>query len=404
MAGTGENVDWISDFIVNMFRSPTWVMPIAQFIDQNCGSFEDVEENKLEHTEIHNNFKKLIDDLLMAHLSELSVTPEQFTDFCQRGLTGANELHRSLIEQLISAEDFLVFKAVMVKQNAIVSKEVFAELADPVQAVPATMDQTIQQQQEEQRRQQEEEDYEANRLELERLEAERRCLEAELALMMLLQAQLERRLQLTEAMNDLAGAVAKMEALQAALAAEEANALAEEQQPMPVAPPEVAPAEVNSSPAYVPPHAYNGVQPAVSPAAMSVAQRLALAKEKAAASAATATGGVTEEERQRRAEYLRHQRERLLAKKNQERAEQLRAHEEMVGQTTAAARAAERVCNGNAPSSPCSPSNADAGKRLAAELASGPVAAPTGQSEEQDRQQQEMRRALAQQLRATFKT
>jgi hypothetical protein len=117
--GTDSNdLEWLSDYLVSALKSPTWVVPIAEFVDQQCQMFDDAEENKLEYTICHNDFKRLIDDLFTAHLLEVSVTPDQFNGFCQHGLTTKQSLHHILIEQLLSVEDFLVFKAMMVKRNA----------------------------------------------------------------------------------------------------------------------------------------------------------------------------------------------------------------------------------------------------------------------------------------------
>lgn len=117
MADAAGELDWISDYVLTFMKSPTWVAPIAQFVDERCIIFSADEENKLEYTICHNEFKDLIDSLLAAHLMELSVTAEQFAHFCRHGLAGDAMLHRVLVEQLLSVDDFLTFKAMMVKRN-----------------------------------------------------------------------------------------------------------------------------------------------------------------------------------------------------------------------------------------------------------------------------------------------
>lgn len=118
-------LDWLSDYVVGFMKSPTWVMPIAQFVDDRCELFDDdSEENKFEYTACHQEFGQLMGDLLMAHLMEVSVTVETFERFCQQGLNEKQELHRVLIEQLLAVDDFLTFKAMMAKQNAELYREV----------------------------------------------------------------------------------------------------------------------------------------------------------------------------------------------------------------------------------------------------------------------------------------
>lgn len=119
----GNELEWLSDYVVEVLKSPTWVVPIAQFIDERCELFDDREENELLHTTCHNEFKQLVNDLLVSHLLEVSVSPENFEHFCSQGFTGQTRLHRTLVEQLLSVDDFLVFKAMMGKHNAELCKE-----------------------------------------------------------------------------------------------------------------------------------------------------------------------------------------------------------------------------------------------------------------------------------------
>eukprot|EP00425_Heterocapsa_triquetra_P044523 CAMPEP_0195087416 /NCGR_PEP_ID=MMETSP0448-20130528/27261_1 /TAXON_ID=66468 /ORGANISM="Heterocapsa triquestra, Strain CCMP 448" /LENGTH=219 /DNA_ID=CAMNT_0040120977 /DNA_START=89 /DNA_END=745 /DNA_ORIENTATION=- len=123
MAEEQEEFEWLSDYVLAFLKSPTWVSPIAQFVDERCIIFEHVEENKLEYTICHDEFKELIDSLLAAHLLELSIMPEQFQQFCVTGLGGNRSLHRVLVEQLLSVDDFLTFKAMMVRRNTDLFRE-----------------------------------------------------------------------------------------------------------------------------------------------------------------------------------------------------------------------------------------------------------------------------------------
>lgn len=124
MAAYEESPDWLSDYVVSVLQSPTWVIPIARFVDERCEIFDDADENKLEYTMCHGEYRNLVMELLSSHLSEVSVTPEQFSRFCQRGLSQNEQLHRALVEQLLSVDDFLTFKAMMARQNADLDQQV----------------------------------------------------------------------------------------------------------------------------------------------------------------------------------------------------------------------------------------------------------------------------------------
>ena len=76
------------------------------FLDENCIVFDNEDENKLEYTSIHNvsfyhsytvqEFKKIVDDLLMELMSELGVTEEQFMEACDKA--SLNPLHKKIVD------------------------------------------------------------------------------------------------------------------------------------------------------------------------------------------------------------------------------------------------------------------------------------------------------------------
>ena len=66
------------------------------FLDENCLVFDNEEENRLEYTSIHNNFKKIVDDLLSELMAELGVTQEQFLEACTKA--SANPLHKEIVD------------------------------------------------------------------------------------------------------------------------------------------------------------------------------------------------------------------------------------------------------------------------------------------------------------------
>ena len=53
MEAEDEN-DWLFDYVMSIFKAPTWEVPVMQFIDDNCIVFDNEEENKFSYTEIHN--------------------------------------------------------------------------------------------------------------------------------------------------------------------------------------------------------------------------------------------------------------------------------------------------------------------------------------------------------------
>merc|ERR1712107_823406 len=75
------------------------------------------EENKHEYVEVHLEFKNLVDSLLTAHLLEVDIDPEEFEKkVFESGLAEDPRLQQ-IVSQLTAAEDFMVFKNMMVENH-----------------------------------------------------------------------------------------------------------------------------------------------------------------------------------------------------------------------------------------------------------------------------------------------
>ena len=121
----GEN-DWFFDIIINFLRSPRWKVPIMSYLDEHCVGFENEEENKLEYTPIHNNFKRLVEDLIGELIAELGVTQEQFMEAC--GKAEGNPIHKKIVDQITAVDNFVAFKKLMCKRNADLNRQAQAML------------------------------------------------------------------------------------------------------------------------------------------------------------------------------------------------------------------------------------------------------------------------------------
>lgn len=377
-----RDILYVSGLVAAIFKCPTWVSPIANFVDGNCAVFEDKEENRLEYTLIHNAFKGLVDELLDAHLGALNITQEQFTRFCQHGFSGSNEFHKELVEQLLSVDDFMFFKAMMVKRNAQLTKQAMELYGLALMSGGLPLEPDYSEHFEAQRKL--EEDYAA--LEAEKQDLQRKCIEAELQLAMALSMQLQKRLQLMETLSEILEAIADMRGgpdngtLEAAAAAAEMADMEFLIQPVFVV--------TESGPASLDDEHAAALQRERAQRAMEAS------RQTAAVCTAKAAQGPTEEERRARAEHLKRQRDALLVRKQQERESQLQQHKAVVGMTPAAETAERAMAR----------QEEHRGKRLAAELGGqvpNPVPALSGNQDSE--RGAEMRRALAAQLRATFR-
>lgn len=56
---TSDESDWVFDYVMNIFRSPAWEVPVMCFIDENCASFDTGDENKFVYTDLHQQFREV---------------------------------------------------------------------------------------------------------------------------------------------------------------------------------------------------------------------------------------------------------------------------------------------------------------------------------------------------------
>ena len=115
MSKKEDSNDWVYDYIFGKISSPEFRNPIKNFIDENCASFIDVDENTFQQGALFNEFTQLVDNLLEKILKECNLTEEQFLLASKKGLD--NEKHKKYFEQLISFNNYNYFKNMMTKRN-----------------------------------------------------------------------------------------------------------------------------------------------------------------------------------------------------------------------------------------------------------------------------------------------
>ena len=101
--------------ILEAIVSPIFRNPIKNFIDQNCGSFLEVDENTFEQGALFNEFTQLIETSLSQLLNEYGISEEIFLKISEKGLQDPS--HKKYFEQLISFSDYNYFKNLMTHRN-----------------------------------------------------------------------------------------------------------------------------------------------------------------------------------------------------------------------------------------------------------------------------------------------
>ncbi|XP_068927852.1 cilia- and flagella-associated protein 36 isoform X2 [Petaurus breviceps papuanus] len=121
-----EEVEWVVESIAGFLRGPDWSIPILDFLEQKCEVFDDEEESKLTYTEIHQEYKELVEKLLESYLKEIGINEDQFQEACTSPLAKSRTsqvreikgIHvEAILQPVLAAEDFSIFKAMMVQKN-----------------------------------------------------------------------------------------------------------------------------------------------------------------------------------------------------------------------------------------------------------------------------------------------
>jgi The ARF-like 2 binding protein BART len=59
-----EVPEWLFETLLQFFHSPLWKSPILTWMDEKCLTFDQDQENHLQYTELHNEFREMVENLL----------------------------------------------------------------------------------------------------------------------------------------------------------------------------------------------------------------------------------------------------------------------------------------------------------------------------------------------------
>ncbi|CAH3043465.1 unnamed protein product [Porites evermanni] len=111
--------EFIFDAVIGYLTSPIWNFPVRTFIEHNSLVFDPDGENHEEYKKIHKSYKDMVDKLLASFLKDVGITAEQFMNACKEGSGSPqfSRMHRDVFDQLWAAEDYEVFKQLMIQKN-----------------------------------------------------------------------------------------------------------------------------------------------------------------------------------------------------------------------------------------------------------------------------------------------
>lgn len=111
-----DDSEWVLESIVGYLGSPEWVIPVSEFMENKCTVFDDEEENKLSYTEIHQQYKKLVENLLESYMQEVGINEQQFLDACTSPFAKSKTL-QIVFQPVLATDDFQMFRSLMVQKN-----------------------------------------------------------------------------------------------------------------------------------------------------------------------------------------------------------------------------------------------------------------------------------------------
>ncbi|XP_039994847.1 cilia- and flagella-associated protein 36 isoform X3 [Xiphias gladius] len=111
-----DDSEWVVESIVGYLGSPEWVIPVTDFMENKCTVFDDEDENKLSYTEIHQQYKKLVEKLLENYMQEVGINEQQFLDACTSPFAKSKTL-QSVFQPVLATDDFQIFRSLMVQKN-----------------------------------------------------------------------------------------------------------------------------------------------------------------------------------------------------------------------------------------------------------------------------------------------
>ncbi|XP_066516411.1 cilia- and flagella-associated protein 36 isoform X2 [Hoplias malabaricus] len=111
-----EDSEWVAESIAGYLGSPEWIIPVTDFMENKCSVFDDEEENKLTYTEIHHQYKQLVEKLLESYMQEVGISEQQFLEACSSPIVRSKTL-QTLFQPVLATDDFQMFRSLMVQKN-----------------------------------------------------------------------------------------------------------------------------------------------------------------------------------------------------------------------------------------------------------------------------------------------
>jgi len=139
--GTDAPDSWVFDSLVNFLRGPIWNVPILTLVENKSLVFEpDGEEHHAEeYKKIHEDYKNLVDFMLGSYMEDIGISAKEFEVACSQGKKITGKFHQQLFEQVWAADDYEIFKRMMIQKNLDLQMEALELLQQRYGVLPESL-------------------------------------------------------------------------------------------------------------------------------------------------------------------------------------------------------------------------------------------------------------------------
>ncbi|KAL2083306.1 hypothetical protein ACEWY4_021079 [Coilia grayii] len=130
-----DDSEWILESIAGYLGSPEWVIPVTDFMENKCTVFDDEDENKLTYTEIHQQYKELVEKLLENYMQDVGINDQQFVEACSSPFAKSKTL-QSIFQPVLATDDFQIFRSLMVQKNMELQLQALSVIKERNGALP----------------------------------------------------------------------------------------------------------------------------------------------------------------------------------------------------------------------------------------------------------------------------
>ena len=123
-----SNPEEVYNFVAKRISGPAFRNPLKNFIDENCMTFIDVDENTFEQGELFKELNQLLENLLQEVLEDGQLTQEDFLQAAEKGITDPK--YKKYFNQVINFGDYNFFKTIMTKRNYQIIKMAEQQMAN----------------------------------------------------------------------------------------------------------------------------------------------------------------------------------------------------------------------------------------------------------------------------------